>query len=460
MQRLTFVLAAAVALLFSQAPQALAGAPAAPAGPPPISKAQIDTGMKEAPPLVQQAGIPCTLATAAYLGAAQQKDAAGKAFQSKVYETACQEGMGYILMTRAAPEKPQAFDCVMAKAQVKCTLPANANPEAALQKTLAPIGIECTINNARYFGTSAASGVNIYEIGCAQGVGYMLSTPAPGSSAKTSAMSCIKAETAKMDCQFTPAEARVAHVSQIAAAAPNAKDCQVSQARWVTGDPTKGSDYYELGCAGGKPGFMIEVSAADKLVRGLGCAQAQGIAGGCTFTDVNTAATAENATYTKLATAAGMPCTVTQYRALGVDPASKAEVVEIACSNRPASAIAYFPVDAGGKAKFYDCVRATTRGLSCKLSTLDKAYPGLTQALVSKGKTTCTVSGARAIGTAETSEFIETACSDGLPGWVIEFDANSDAVKNTIACTAAKQIGGGCTLPTNVASAAAPPARR
>ncbi len=458
MQRFMIMLAALAAVVFANAPQAFAGqaaAGAAAAKPPTvITKPQIDQGMKEAPPLVTASGAPCTLTSAAYVGAGVQK-VDGKDFTAKFYELACSEGMGYILVTKPAPDKPQLFDCVAAPlVATKCLLPANANPASGLQKVTTAGGAACTVNNARLIGMNNTQGLNIYEVGCSEGTGYILNAPQPGSAAKISEMNCLKAELAKVECEFTPKAQRISHAAKIAAPAPFAKDCTINQARWVAGDPTKGTEYYEYGCDGGKPGFMVEASATEQFVRALNCAQAEGIAGGCTFTNVNTALTAENATYTKLATAAGMTCSVSQYRFLAVDPTTKAEMVELSCANRPASVIAYFPTDSGSKAKFYDCVRATTRGLNCKLSALDAAYPGLTQALASQGKTTCTVSGARSIGTAESSEFIETACSDKLPGWVIEYETSSDKVKSVIACTAAKGIGGGCTLPTNVVASA------
>jgi hypothetical protein len=312
MQRFAIMVAAAAALIFAQAPQALAGAAAAaaPKPPPPITKQQTDQGMKEAPPLAQAAGAPCTIQTAAFLGTATQAGADGKPVQLKIYELACSEGLGYVIMAKPN-EKPQAYDCVAIKGSgsMTCNLPANANPAAGLQKFVTAAGATCTINNARYLGSSPASGINRYEIGCSEGTGYVLDTPLSGSSAKPAVMSCLKAESGQMDCQYTPKAQRVSHIATVAAAAPNAKDCTAAQARWVTSDTGKGTDYYEIGCEGGKPGYMVEISTAgEKFVRALGCAQATGIAGGCNFTDVNTAATSENGTYTTVATAADGKC--------------------------------------------------------------------------------------------------------------------------------------------------------
>src|SRR5215469_13946838 len=68
-------------------------------------------GMTEVPPLLQQTGVNCTLTDAVFQGQAKTKDAAGKEQNSKFYEAACQEGVGYIIV---APDgaPANAFDCL------------------------------------------------------------------------------------------------------------------------------------------------------------------------------------------------------------------------------------------------------------------------------------------------------------------------------------------------------------
>ena len=445
------VIAALAALALGAAPLAAQAAAKAPPAAPTFSKDQKDKGKKDVPPLISAAGVTCTMTDAALLGTSEEK-VDGKAVKSTIYEAACSEGMGYILMAKPNA-KPQAFDCVQISdsPSLTCKLEANANPPAALQPVVAKTGRTCTVNKAKYLGSSPSTGIIRYEVGCSDGPGFVLDAPAPGSTTQPSTISCLKAESGQINCAFTPKEQSVTQLTQLTAAQPAAKDCKVKDARWVTSDPSKNSDYYELGCDAGKPGFMTEVAANGTFMRTLSCAQAQGIAGGCTFTDVNTAQSSENGTYTKLAKAAGYQCDVSKYRSLGIDAATKSEVVEIACGNRPDGAVAYFPIDAGGKARFFDCIRAASRGITCRLSKEDTAYPKLTAALASKGKSTCKVSGARNIGIAADTktEYVETACADGLPGYVIAFDDTSDTVKDLITCGAAAGLGGGCKLPTN-----------
>ena len=451
MNRPGIVIAAIAALAF--APFAAAHAAEAAKGPPPITKEQKEKGKKDVPPLIQAAGLACTPTEAAFLGTSEEK-VDGKSVKSSLYEVSCSEGLGAIIMSKPNA-KPASYDCIQIaeSGSLSCRLDGNANPAAALQPVVAKTGRTCQVAKAKYLGTSPSAGITRYEIGCASGPGFVLDSPLPGSTAQPSTISCLKAQSGQINCTFTDKAASTAELVALTASQPAAKECTVKDARWVTTDPSKNSEYYELGCDGNKPGFMTEVAANGSFVRTLSCAQAQGIAGGCTMTDVNTAQNSENGTYTKLAKAAGYQCDVEKYRALGVDQATKAEVVEIACSNRPDGAIAYFPTDSSSKARFWDCVRSVSRGVSCRLTKEDTAYPKLTQALVSKGKSTCKVSGARGIGIAADTktEYVETACSDGLPGYVIAFDDTSDNVKELLTCGQATGLGGGCKLPTNVA---------
>lgn len=445
------VIAALAALAFSTTAAQAAAPKDAPKGPAPISKENMAKGAKEAPPLIAGAGVACTMSEAAFLGTSEEK-VDGKTVKSNIYEVACQGAVGQILINKTGA-KPQAFDCIATlDSSLACRLPANANPAASLQPVVAKSGRTCTVAKVKYIGTSPSAGITRYEVGCAEGPGFVLDSPLPGSTAQVGTIPCLKAESAQITCTLTSKEAAENELKQAVSTQPAAKDCSIKGVRWVTTDPSKNNEYYELGCDAGKPGFMAEIASNGSFVRSLSCAQAQGIAGGCSMTDVNTAQTAESGTYTKLAKAAGYQCDVANYRALGVDQASKAEVVEIACSNRPDGAIAYFPTDAGAKAKFWNCIRAVARGLNCRLTKEETAYPTLTQALVSKGRTQCKVSGARNIGMSQDkTEYVETACADGLPGFVIAFDGESDAVKELLTCGQASGLGGGCKLPTNIA---------
>ena len=74
--------------------------------------------------------------------------------------------------------------------------------------------------------------------------------------------------------------------------------------------------------------------------------------------------------------------------------------------------------------------------------------------LQAKGKPSCQVSGARPFGrTTSGEDLVEVACSDGGPGWVLQYPATGGSNPNTLLnCAQAAQMGGGggCQLPTNM----------
>ena len=191
---------------------------------------------------------------------------------------------------------------------------------------------------------------------------------------------------------------------------------------------------------------MIQASAAGAY-EAIDCSKAQPIGGGCSLTVVDE--TAEAGIYTKLAQAAAYPCDVSKYRYLGKETKSNSEIVELACKNRPDGAIALFPIS-GGKSQVFDCVQGGSLGVTCQLTQPSAVYAKYTSMLVAQGKNQCKVSGAKYLAsTTAGSDFIETACSDGLPGFVISVDHTSGATKELLTCGQATRSGAACTLPTN-----------
>jgi hypothetical protein len=406
-----------------------------------ISKEQIERGMKEAPAAAKAAGLPCTVTDAAYLGQS------GKA---TVYEVACKEGLGYVLLT-GGPDPAKAYDCIhtLGNATLECRLPENANPKAALSPIFASAGHTCTIKDARFIGGDANT--NFYEAACQEGPGYVLETPALGKTAAVKVMPCLETiGSGVLECTLTPKAQMIAPVAALVA--KSGKTCEVSDARYVGESTTDDSIYYEVAC-GAKAGYIIQTTKAGAFKAAVDCANATGIGGGCKMTDTTKAQTEEAGTYTTLAKAAGFNCTVSKYRFIGmVSEPAKSELVELACSNRPDGAVALFPSDANAKARIIDCVRAESYGeaAACKLTSLTPIYEKYSAALAAKGRSSCKVSGTRYLGRSpQGTDYIETACADGNPGWVIEMEPN-DTVKTLLSCGQAASSGLSCKLPTNI----------
>ncbi|MGH7015909.1 MAG: hypothetical protein ACRED8_02355, partial [Caulobacteraceae bacterium] len=126
------------------------------------------------------------------------------------------------------------------------------------------------------------------------------------------------------------------------------------------------------------------------------------------------------------------------------------EIVELACSNRPDGAIGIFPVAGTGSSEILNCAIAELRGFRCSFTQPSADYPKLTATLRSLGKTTCQVSNTRAVGLAGNQGYVETACADGMPGYMIQYTLQPLHPVKAIACSEASGIGGGCSLPGDV----------
>ena len=72
------------------------------------------------------------------------------------------------------------------------------------------------------------------------------------------------------------------------------------------------------------------------------------------------------------------------------------------------------------------------------------------------GKSLCKVSGAKWLGATQAGQdMIETACSDGLPGFVMVMNRADGKVVELLTCGQLRSSGIACTLPTNTTTASA-----
>jgi hypothetical protein len=446
MKRFGLALAALFAAMAFGAPQAAFAATKAE----PYSKEQIAQGKKDLPAVVQTIGLPCTVTDAASLGEGMAKnpdDPKAKEVKVKNYEVACQQGMGYIIQNYEALT-PRIYDCVsLAETPSPCRLPENTDPKKLLAALVSAAGKTCSINQERALGGTKA-GIRFYEVSCTEGSGYIIETQAPTSNTPPVAEDCARHVGTNLECKFTTKEqiaaAMNARLAPVVAA--SGKTCQITASREV-GSDSAGDTYYEVAC-GPAVGYMI-AEKGGQFVRAIDCAKAGGIGGGCTLTDATQAESAETGTYTRLAKAGGFQCDVAKYRFIGVDTKSNSEVVELQCSNRADGTVALFPTDNKGQAKFLDCIEAGVLGQTCKLNDPSATYSKYTQALAAKGKKTCTVSHAQWLAATQAGEnFIETACSDGLPGWVLVMTPQGSA-SDVLTCGQVKSSGVTCSLPGN-----------
>lgn len=391
-----------------------------------------DLGMKEAPGVVQQAGLDCAVSDA-YLVGPGEITVEGKKVKTSIYEVACGANMGYMVQTAAPGAMPQVYDCLTMKdsadkaiaAKAKpgptCTLPANADPKQGLVPLLTKAGVNCgTVSAARWIGSSPTDKTSFYETACSNGSGYVLMEPLAGSTQKLAATDCAKASGIGLECELTTKDQIQANIIKASAAA-NRPTCAPTKGRWVVTDPSNKNEYYEVGCADGKTGYMFMTDAKGGFKNVIECVQATRIAGGCNFSQADVGQTSDSATYTKLAKQSGYDCDVSKYQSYSTENGGPREIVELACKDHPEGAFAIVPTGAGQQGEYFNCVRAQDRGLTCHLSPMEATYAKISSQIAARGKTTCTVNGGRGIGkTPDGSEYIEVTCAGG-PGLVLQY---------------------------------------
>ncbi len=433
----TLVLAAATLFAAITVATASVAAPAA-AAPPPITPEQKAAGMKAAPALIAAAHLPCTLGAAAALGTG--KDAKGQPLV--LTEIACKEGLGYIVAADAKGVPGTVFDCLMAATtpNLTCRLPENAHPEAGLQTFVQQSGRDCTVAKGRFMGMTADK--HIYEVACSSGVGLVLLTPNAGGAPTVD--NCLAyADQPNVKCTLTTPDQEMAEAKGLEAAYGK---CTVAKDRYIL-SAQDGSDYFEVACSDGK-GWVLHGDKSGKLAEApIPCAQAYQIGNGCTLTDARQAETQQAGVYTTLSKEAGFDCAVSKY-ALFPQSNDSQDVVEMVCSNRPEGAVGIFP--AKGKGQVYDCIRAQDEGFKCSFTQQSAAYALLTSQLKAKGKGSCTVSDARPFAKgADGSDYIEVACADGAPGYVMIYARGQQLPNDFLNCAQAHDMNGGCQLAGN-----------
>jgi hypothetical protein len=438
---------AAVLALVVMAPATMVSAAKKPAAPADgIDPKYREKGMADTPALVTAAGLACTVSEARWIG---EDKKTGQSF----YEIACNPGMGGVLLVKKDDPKPAYYPCLETMkpgpdgkpGALACKLAPNLDPVQALAPFVAKAGVNCAIDKARAIGASAKN--TFFEVSCQGGYGYILVSGYPASAeGEVKANTCLAYEPGgNLFCELTSREAQLGMVDTLAAA--SGKNCTVTDKRYILSD-IRGSMYFEIACSDGK-GYVLERASNGSLARAIDCANAPGGAE-CTLTDAREAQTEQAGLYSRLAAKVGFPCKVEKY-ALFPTRIARTEVVELKCSDRPDGGVAVF--DASGGGKVFNCILAELEGYRCSFSPKEAAMPKLSADLKALGKGSCVVSDARPIGKNEGGEgFVEVACADGLPGWVMVYASSSNSPKELLSCRQASGVGGGCKLPTNKVS--------
>jgi len=242
------------------------------------------TAVKRSKVMLTALLIPCELTNAGHV-ASGKATTDGRAADIGLYETACANGMGYLL-TLIDRSAATGISCFAASAtqvetgtlDLKCRLPENANLLAMASNVLRGAGQSCVARGARWLGQSASPKLDYTEVDCSDDQGYVLRTPAPGSTANVEVMSCKDAASHGAMCQLASASAGAASPSPAPAEArpslqwfkdaltKNGVQCEVKNARTIGRESVKRRYIVEFQCNGHSDGLVVYVPSPDDTV--------------------------------------------------------------------------------------------------------------------------------------------------------------------------------------------------
>ncbi len=224
--------------------------------------------------LIGSLGLPCEVAAAARVGylqpnvdvkGAEAKDkdrknaeavAEGKVPEvtvygkvpgdTSIYEVACQDGAGYLLVSQGRDKPPLAISCIAAdaahatdvaqgvKSEFYCDLPANKDIKAMATKLMSAAGTPCTVSKLRWMGVDMASQTEYSEVACEDEKGYLLKAPMH-LNARISAIGCQEAVANGLQCLFTDGGPTPAVTMQMLldALKRNGVNCEPDQMRYI-----------------------------------------------------------------------------------------------------------------------------------------------------------------------------------------------------------------------------------
>ena len=226
--------------------------------------------------LVHALELNCEIAEAEPVGRGTAKSN-GKSAQLEIYEVACRNGLGYLLVSQTG-DAPYATSCFAAdtthaedvaaghKSDLYCQLDANKDVKGMATRLMAGADITCATRTLRWLGASAASHTEYTEIVCDDGRGYLIRTAQGGAVAKTTVMTCKEAADKGIKCRLTDAGPVAKPVSMEtfkAALTANGVKCTVNQSR-VVGQETNRKRYVvEFQCPEHPEGVVAFIPTGD-----------------------------------------------------------------------------------------------------------------------------------------------------------------------------------------------------
>lgn len=207
--------------------------------------------------------LSCDVSNATQVGT-RRVTADGKEVEADVYEVACQNGLGYFLVS-TGPEGPTGISCLSAEGvraadaasgktpDLVCLLPENKDIKAMAGRLMRNAGTACVVRDYRWFGKSTAAHTEYSEVACDDGSGFLLRTALPGAQSPPYVMSCADAARLNLKCRLTntgPVERPVVDMQALRdALAQNGVTCPIDKMRVVGQEDTRKRYVVEYRCA-------------------------------------------------------------------------------------------------------------------------------------------------------------------------------------------------------------------
>jgi hypothetical protein len=226
--------------------------------------------------------VPCEVSEAAYRGTASDRA------DQHVYEAACKDGMGYLLLLQGSSLR--GVSCLAAgneEPPAKCLLPVNSDSKVMAGSVLARNDIACNVREVQWLGVNAANLEHV-QVACESGGGHVLRSPQPGSTGKTDVIGCDEAVKMGVVCKLSAQAPPVAAANADSrpslewfkgALSRNGVSCDTKRARIVGRESIKRRYLVEFECSDRPDGLVAFVPSADDLVNkfeSMNCALAAG----------------------------------------------------------------------------------------------------------------------------------------------------------------------------------------
>lgn len=258
---------------------------------------------------------------------------------------------------------------------------AKAREESA--KLIGAMQLSCELTVAERVGRGKIQvdgkslGVNVYEVACGNGMGYLLE---PQGSKLPIAISCFAAEAthaaslARGDpsdfyCQLPPN--KDVRATAAALMARSGATCAVSNIRWFGYSASSRTEYSEVACADGT-GYLLKIpqTGVSAQISSMSCPEAavQGLK--CRLTDTGPASTPISTQLFRDALKNnGVNCEPAQLRIIGRETIDKRYVVELKCPEQSTGMVAFIPLDGNSKPfETMTCAAAAEQEIVCKLT--------------------------------------------------------------------------------------------